>query len=71
MPATPRFKIDDSVNKKRTSGMYTEIGPAVGKIIGMKVKHDRRERPGYYCTVKWKEDGRTSEHAQHMLVPAP
>ena len=70
MPATPRFKLDDSVNKKRTSGMYTEIGPAVGKIIGMKVKHDRRERPFYYCTVKW-TDGRTSEHAQHMLVPAP
>ena len=70
MPATPRFKLDDSVNKKRTSGMYTAIGPAVGKIIGMKVKHDRRERPGYYCTVKW-TDGRTSEHAQHMLTPAP
>ena len=50
--------------------MYTEIGPAIGEIIEMRVKHDRRERPGYYCTVKW-TDGRTSEHAQHMLVPAP
>ena len=70
MPATQRFEINDSVNKKRTSGMYTEIGPAIGKIIEIRVKHDRRERPGYYCTVKW-TDGRTSEHAQHMLVPAP
>ncbi len=68
MPATPRFKINDSVNKKRTSGIYTEIGPAVGKIIEMKVKHDRRERPGYYCTVKW-TDGRTSEPGQHMVTP--
>tara|TARA_R100001163_G_C4961632_1_gene125234 strand:- start:31 stop:243 length:213 start_codon:yes stop_codon:yes gene_type:complete len=70
MPATPRFKLDDSVNKKRTSGMYTEVGPAVGKIIDMRVKFDKRDRPGYYLTVKW-TDGRTSEHAQHMLVPAP
>ena len=35
MPATPRFKLDDSVNKKRTSGMYTAIGPTVGKIVEM------------------------------------
>ena len=48
----------------------TEIGPAVGKIIGMKEKFDKRKRPSYYCTVKW-ADGRTSEHAQHMLTPAP
>tara|TARA_R100000458_G_scaffold22676_1_gene20313 strand:+ start:164 stop:379 length:216 start_codon:yes stop_codon:yes gene_type:complete len=71
MPATPRFAIGDSVNKKRTSGMYTEIGPAVGEIIEMRVKHDKRGRPGYYCTVRWKKDLRTSEHAQHMLTPAP
>ena len=70
MPATPRFQINDSVNKKRTSGMYMEIGPTVGKIIEMREKFDRRKRPGYYCTVKW-SDGRTSEHAQHMLVLAP
>ncbi len=50
--------------------MYTEVGPAVGKIIDMRVKFDKRDRPGYYLTVKW-TDGRTSEHAQHMLVPAP
>ena len=70
MPATSRFVIGDSVNKKRISGMYTEIAPAVGKILKTKVKFDRKDRPGYYCTVKW-TDGRTSEHAQHMLVPAP
>ena len=70
MPATKRFKINDSVNKKRTSGMYTEVGPAVGKIIDMREKFDKRKRPSYYCTVKW-ADGRTSEHAQHMLTPAP
>jgi len=70
MPATKRFKINDSVNKKRTSGMYTEVGPAVGKIIDMREKFDKRKRPCCYCTVKW-TDGRTSEHAQHMLIPAP
>ena len=70
MPATPRFKINDSVNKKRTSGMYTEIGPSVGKIVEMRVKENKKGTPGYYCTVKW-PDGRTSEHAQHMLTPAP
>jgi len=70
MPATARYKLNDLVNKKRTSGVFTEIGPAVGKIIGMKEKFDKRKRPSYYCTVKW-ADGRTSEHAQHMLTPAP
>ena len=70
MPATPRFKINDSVNKKRTSGMYTEIGPSVGKIVEMRVKENKKGTPGYYYTVKW-PDGRTSEHAQHMLTPAP
>ena len=70
MPATPRFKLDDSVNKKKTSGMYTAIGPTVGKIVEMRVKENKKGTPGYYCTVKW-TDGRTSEHAQHMLVPAP
>jgi len=50
--------------------MYTAIGPSVGKIVEMRVKENKKGTPGYYCTVKW-PDGRTSEHAQHMLVPAP
>ena len=73
MPATAKYQEGDSVNKKRNTagGVSLEIGPDVGKIVGMRIKHDKKGRPSYYCTVKWKEDGRTSEHAQHMLVPAP
>ena len=70
MPATPRYKEGDSVNKRRTAGVFLEIGPAIGKVISMKVKSNKKGIPGYYCTVKW-ADGRTSEHAQHMLIPAP
>ena len=72
MPATAKYQEGDSVNKKRNTagGVSLEIAPAVGKIVGMREKFDKRKRPSYYCTVKW-EDGRTSEHAQHMLVPAP
>ncbi len=33
-------------------------------------KHNVRGRICYYYTVKW-PDRRTSEHAQHILVPAP
>ena len=71
MAATPRYKINDLVNKKRNTGVYLKIGSAIGTVISMKVKHNKKGTPGYYCTVKWHEDGRTSEHAQHMLVPAP
>ena len=70
MPATSKYKEGDFVNKKRTSGMYTEIAPAVGKVVSMKVKFNKKGTPGYYCTIRW-PDGRTSEHAQHMLTPAP
>tara|TARA_R100000458_G_scaffold59092_1_gene68712 strand:- start:573 stop:791 length:219 start_codon:yes stop_codon:yes gene_type:complete len=72
MPATPRYKEGDSVNKRRTTkGMFLEIGSDVGTVISMRVKHNKKGTPSYYCTVKWHENGRTSEHAQHMLVPAP
>jgi len=72
MPATPRHKEGDSVNKRRTTkGMFLEIGSDAGTVISMKVKHNKKGTPCYYCTVKWHENGRTSEHAQHMLVPAP
>ena len=71
MPATPRFKINDRVNKKRnTGGISLTIDSTAGTIIEMEEKLNRRKRPGYYYNVKW-PDGRTSEHAQHILVPAP
>ena len=71
MPATPRFKINDRVNKKRnTGGISLTIDSTAGTIIEMEEKFNTRGRPGYYYNVKW-PDGRTSEHAQHILVPAP
>lgn len=70
MPATPRYKEGDSVNKRRTAGVFLEIGPAVGQVISQREKRNKKGVPCIYCTVRW-EDGRSSEHAQHMLVPAP
>ena len=71
MPATPRFKINDRVNKKRnTGGISLTIDSTAGTIIEMEEKLNSRKRPGYYYGVKW-PDGRRSEHAQHILVPAP
>ena len=69
MPATQRFKINDRVNKKRNTGMILQIDSTAGKIIDMREKNNSKGRPGCYYTVKW-PDGRTSEHAQHILVPA-
>ena len=70
MPTTPRFKINDRVNKKRNTGVFLQIEPAVGTIIKVIEKHNVRNRICYYYGVKW-PDGRRSEHAQHILVPAP
>ena len=71
MPATPRFKINDRVNKKRnTGGISLTIDSTAGRIVEMKEKLNSRKRPSYYYNVKW-PDGRSSEHAQHILVPAP
>ena len=71
MPATPRFKINDRVNKKRnTGGISLTIDSTAGTIIERKEKLNSRKRPSYYYNVKW-PDGRSSEHAQHILVPAP
>jgi len=70
MGATPRYKINDQVNKKRNTGVFLTIGGSIGTVVSLKVKTNKKGTPGYYCTVKW-PDGRTSEHAQHMLVPAP
>ena len=71
MPATPRFKINDRVNKKKnTGGISLTIDSTAGTIIERKEKLNSRKRPSYYYNVKW-PDGRSSEHAQHILVPAP
>ena len=71
MPATPRFQINDRVNKKRnTGGICLTIDSTAGTVVEMKEKLNSRKRPSCYYTIKW-PDGRTSEHAQHILVPAP
>ena len=68
--ATPKFKLNDQVNKKKNTGVFLSIGSAVGTDIKVIEKHNVRGRICYYYGVKW-PDGRTSEHAQHILVPAP
>ena len=66
----PKFQIDDQVNKKRNTGILLKIEPSVGTVIKVIEKHNKRDRICYYYGVKW-PDGRSSEHAQHILVPAP
>ena len=67
---TPKFKLNDQVNKKRSTGVFLKVDSAVGTIIKVIEKYNKRGRTCYYYGVKW-PDGRTSEHAQHILVPAP
>ena len=67
---TQKFKLNDQVNKKKNTGVYLSIGGAVGTVIEIKEKYNVRGRICYYYDVKW-PDGRRSEHAQHILVPAP
>jgi hypothetical protein len=67
---TPKYKINDQVNKKRNTGVFLKTEPAIGTIIKVIEKHNKRNRICYYYGVKW-PDGRSSEHAQHILVPAP
>ena len=69
MPS-PKFKLNDQVNKKRNTGILLKIEPSVGEVIKVIEKHNKRDRICYYYGVKW-PDGRRSEHAQHILVPAP
>jgi|TARA_R100001015_G_C4528481_1_gene95543 hypothetical protein len=68
--AAPKFKIDDQVNKKKNTGVFLAIGSAVGTIIKVIEKHNSKGTICYYYGVKW-PDGRRSEHAQHILIPAP
>ena len=69
MPS-PKYKINDQVNKKRNTGILLKIEPNVGTVIKVIEKHNKRDRICYYYGVRW-PDGRRSEHAQHILVPAP
>ena len=69
MPS-PKYKINDQVNKKRNTGVLLKIESNVGTVIKVIEKHNKRDRICYYYGVKW-PDGRRSEHAQHILVPAP
>ena len=50
MPATPRYKEGDSVNKRRTAGVFLEIGPAVGQVISQREKRNKKGVPCIYCT---------------------
>ena len=68
--STPKFKINDQVNKKINTGIYLKTGSSRGTIIKVIEKHNVRGRICYYYEVKW-PDKRRSEHAQHILVPAP
>ena len=67
---TPKYKINDQVNKKINTGIYLKTGASIGTVIEVKDKYNTRGRICFYYVVKW-PDGRRSEHAQHILVPAP
>ena len=68
--AAPKFKIDDQVNKKKNTGVFLAIGSAVGTIIKVIEKHNSKGTICYYYGVKW-PDGRRSDPAPHILIPAP
>ena len=67
---TPKFKLQDQVIKKQVKSICLSLGTTTGTITEVKEKFNRRGRICYYYGVKW-PDGRRSEHAQHILVPAP
>ena len=67
---TPKFKLEDQVIKKNVKSICLSLGTTTGTITEVKEKFNRRGRICYYYGVKW-PDGRRSEHAQHILVPAP
>ena len=66
--STPKFKVNDQVNKKRNTGILLKIESNVGTVTKVIEKHNKRDRICYYYEVKW-PDRRRSEHAQHILVP--
>ena len=67
---TPKFKLEDQVIKKNVKGICLSLGKSSGEIIEVLEKQNKRGTTCYYYGVQWK-DGRRSEHAQHILVPAP
>jgi hypothetical protein len=70
MPSAPKFKLEDQVIKKQVRGICLSLGTTTGTITEVKEKFNVRGRICYYYGVKW-PDGRRSEHAQHILLPAP
>tara|TARA_Y100001973_G_C5008034_1_gene236966 strand:+ start:349 stop:633 length:285 start_codon:yes stop_codon:yes gene_type:complete len=73
MPAHRRFQIKDKVNKRKNTsgGVSIEICSDVGEVISIREKKNKKGTACVYCTVRWEKDNRTSEHAQHMLLPCP
>ena len=69
MPS-PKFKLEDQVIKKNVKGICLSLGTTTGEIIEVLEKYNKKGTICYYYGVKW-PDGRRSEHAQHILVPAP
>ena len=67
---TPKFKLQDQVIKKQVKSICLSLGTTTGTSTEVKVKFNIRGRICYYYGVKW-PDGRSSEHAQHILLPAP
>jgi hypothetical protein len=67
---TPKFKLEDQVIKKNVKGICLSLGTTTGEIIEVLEKYNKKGTICYYYGVKW-PDGRRSEHAQHILVPAP
>lgn len=69
MPS-PKFKLEDQVVKKKLVSISLSLGSTSGTITKVIEKHNVRGRICYYYEVKW-PDRRRSEHAQHILTPAP
>ena len=67
---TPKFKLEDQVIKKNVKGICLSLGTTTGEIIEVLEKYNKKGTICYYYGVKW-PDRRRSEHAQHILVPAP
>ena len=67
---TPKFKLQDQVIKKQVKSICLSLGTTTGTITKVKEKFNVRGRVCYYYEVTW-PDKRRSEHAQHILVPAP
>ena len=69
MPS-PKYRVNDEVNKKRNTGILLKTGSARGTITEVKEKFNAKNHVCFYYVVKW-PDGRRSEHAQHILTQAP